>query len=133
MHSTAAPAGALALALHEADLRSVLVRLPCGLLCSVRMSGFDDHLKRKWLSEAWHLPGPKGNDIDKSNVPNVRLAFRYETLLLELQDHLFEYLNLDLPTNIGASVAGGGRAQNPGGNPEVKVLGPSSTASQSVC
>jgi len=62
---------------------------------SFRMSGFDDHLKRKWLCEAWRMPGPKGNDIDKSNVPNVRLAFRYETLLLELQDHLFEHLKMD--------------------------------------
>lgn len=79
----------------RADLRCACACLPALLLRSVRMSGFDDHLKRKWLCEAWRMPGPKGNDIDKSNVPNVRLAFRYETLLLELQDHLFEHLKMD--------------------------------------
>lgn len=36
------------------------------------------------MGERYYLPGTRGNDISKSNVPNVRLCFREETLRGEL-------------------------------------------------
>ena len=63
-------------------------------------------VKRHWLGQRWYLPGAAGNDINKAshlstaepnlyinwfgfdirqtNVPNIRLAFRHQTLLEEL-------------------------------------------------
>jgi len=52
---------------------------------SVRMSGFSDATKQKWIGHDWHLPGPRGNDIKQTNLPNVRVAYRFETLLSELE------------------------------------------------
>eukprot|EP00040_Diaphanoeca_grandis_P031856 m.191547 g.191547 ORF g.191547 m.191547 type:complete len:853 (+) comp32435_c2_seq1:328-2886(+) len=55
-------------------------------LCSnsVRMSGFPDSFKRKWLGEDYELQGALGNDISFSNVPDIRVAYRCETMLREL-------------------------------------------------
>jgi AMP deaminase len=63
-------------------------------------------VKRHWLGQHWYLPGAAGNDINKvlsplnslhasfvplitlnlpqTNVPNIRLAYRHQTLLGEL-------------------------------------------------
>jgi AMP deaminase len=41
-------------------------------------------LKRHWLGQHWFLPGAAGNHIHKTNVPNIRLAYRHQTLLEEL-------------------------------------------------
>jgi AMP deaminase len=41
-------------------------------------------LKRHWLGQHWYLPGAAGNDIHKTNVPNIRLQYRHQTLLEEL-------------------------------------------------
>jgi AMP deaminase len=51
---------------------------------SVIQSGFEMELKRHWLGQEWYLPGDSGNDINKTNVPNIRLAWRRKTLLEEL-------------------------------------------------
>lgn len=51
---------------------------------SVTQSGFEHQLKQRWLGAAYHLPGVKGNDTAKVNVPDIREAFRHETLSLEL-------------------------------------------------
>ncbi|KAI7440607.1 AMP deaminase [Hortaea werneckii] len=51
---------------------------------SVLQSGFEHDVKRKWLGEQYYLPGVSGNDMAKVNVPNIREAFRHETLQLEL-------------------------------------------------
>ncbi|BDD59125.1 AMP deaminase [Monascus purpureus] len=51
---------------------------------SVDQSGFELSLKRRWLGDNCHLPGVAGNSVAKSNVPDIREAFRYETLLGEL-------------------------------------------------
>lgn len=40
-------------------------------------------IKRHWLGHDWYLPGAEGNIVDKTNVPNVRVAFRYNTLMEE--------------------------------------------------
>lgn len=46
-------------------------------------SGFEMEIKRHWLGHDWYLPGAEGNIVDKTNVPNVRVAFRYNTLMEE--------------------------------------------------
>ncbi|TDL22174.1 AMP deaminase [Rickenella mellea] len=51
---------------------------------SVKQSGFEMEVKRHWLGRNWYLPGAAGNDINKTNVPDIRLRFRHETLLEEL-------------------------------------------------
>lgn len=50
---------------------------------SVLQSGFEHEMKQKWLGKNYYLPGTAGNDIRQTNVPNIRIAFRYETLLHE--------------------------------------------------
>lgn len=51
---------------------------------SVVQSGFEHVLKQRWLGSNYHLPGVAGNDTAKVNVPDIREAFRHETLLQEL-------------------------------------------------
>ncbi|KAI1618224.1 AMP deaminase [Exophiala viscosa] len=50
---------------------------------SVDQSGFELTLKQRWLGKYCYLPGVLGNDVAKSNVPDVREAFRHETLKAE--------------------------------------------------
>jgi len=51
---------------------------------SVIQSGFEMEVKRHWLGKNWYLPGADGNDINKTNVPNIRLRYRHDTLVGEL-------------------------------------------------
>ena len=51
---------------------------------SVDQCGFELSLKARWLGANCHLVGVAGNDVAKSNVPDIREVFRYETLLGEL-------------------------------------------------
>ncbi|KZO96497.1 hypothetical protein CALVIDRAFT_527541 [Calocera viscosa TUFC12733] len=51
---------------------------------SVVQSGFEMQIKRHWLGHQWYLPGALGNDINKTNVPNIRLQYRHNTLMEEL-------------------------------------------------
>jgi AMP deaminase len=51
---------------------------------SVEQSGFEHVVKQRWLGPNYHLPGVAGNDVAKVNVPNIREAFRHETLMQEL-------------------------------------------------
>lgn len=51
---------------------------------SVDQSGFELALKKRWLGPQYQLPGVAGNNVAKSNVPDLREAFRHETLLAEL-------------------------------------------------
>ncbi|KAF2436563.1 AMP deaminase [Tothia fuscella] len=51
---------------------------------SVEQSGFEHVVKQRWLGQNYHLPGVAGNDVAKVNVPNIREAFRHETLMQEL-------------------------------------------------
>eukprot|EP00742_Colponemidia_sp_Colp-10_P003699 GILJ01003937.1.p1 GENE.GILJ01003937.1~~GILJ01003937.1.p1 ORF type:complete len:764 (-),score=122.22 GILJ01003937.1:165-2456(-) len=53
---------------------------------SVLQSGFEHHFKSHWLSPSYVLlPKPEGNDITKTNLPNIRAKFRYESLADELK------------------------------------------------
>ncbi|KAK2759044.1 AMP deaminase [Arachnomyces sp. PD_36] len=51
---------------------------------SVDQSGFELSLKQRWLGPTCNQPGVAGNNVAKSNVPDIREAFRHETLLGEL-------------------------------------------------
>ncbi|KAL7419524.1 AMP deaminase [Cryptotrichosporon argae] len=51
---------------------------------SVVQSGWEMQVKKHWLGHKWYIPGAAGNDIHKTNVPNIRLAYRHATLLEEL-------------------------------------------------
>ncbi|KAJ5419860.1 uncharacterized protein N7487_003410 [Penicillium crustosum] len=51
---------------------------------SVDQSGFELSLKQRWLGSNCSIPGTAGNNVAKSNVPDIREAFRHETLLGEL-------------------------------------------------
>ncbi|KAL4923760.1 AMP deaminase [Aspergillus undulatus] len=51
---------------------------------SVEQCGFELPLKERWLGSNCSLPGVAGNNVSKSNVPDIREAFRHETLIGEL-------------------------------------------------
>jgi AMP deaminase len=50
---------------------------------SVTQSGFEHHTKESWLGESYWLPGVAGNDIRKTNIPDIRMSFREEALIAE--------------------------------------------------
>ncbi|KAI9099699.1 hypothetical protein DFS34DRAFT_678264 [Phlyctochytrium arcticum] len=50
---------------------------------SVLQSGWELKIKKHWLGARCNLHGPAGSAIQKSNVPNIRLAYRYQTLMKE--------------------------------------------------
>ncbi|XP_021685397.2 AMP deaminase isoform X2 [Hevea brasiliensis] len=52
---------------------------------SVYQSGFSHVAKLRWLGSKFFLRGPEGNDIQKTNVPHMRIAFRHETWKEEMQ------------------------------------------------
>jgi len=39
-------------------------------------SGYPHACKKHWVAAEYWRPGPDGNDIHKTNVPNLRLRFR---------------------------------------------------------
>jgi len=75
--------------LEEYSVAAHIYKLPQSSLAelarnSVKQSGFEMEVKRHWLGSEWYLPGAAGNDINKTNVPDIRLAYRHQTLLGEL-------------------------------------------------
>lgn len=52
---------------------------------SVLQSGFEACIKRRWLGDGWYKAGHVGNDPKKTNVPNMRLKYRHDTLLDEIK------------------------------------------------
>ncbi|CAB0004305.1 unnamed protein product [Nesidiocoris tenuis] len=61
---------------------------------SVLMSGFPHEMKQYWLGPNYTKEGVAGNDISRTNVPDVRVAFRTETLLDELSN-IFKVVETD--------------------------------------
>ncbi|XP_012160935.1 AMP deaminase 2 isoform X4 [Ceratitis capitata] len=53
---------------------------------SVIMSGFPHKVKQHWLGPNYTREGVAGNDITRTNVPDIRVAYRHETLLDELSN-----------------------------------------------
>jgi AMP deaminase len=41
-------------------------------------------VKMHWVHQRYWKMGPEGNDIQKTNVPNLRMRFRAETFYDEL-------------------------------------------------
>ncbi|XP_064650664.1 AMP deaminase 2-like isoform X3 [Lineus longissimus] len=52
---------------------------------SVIMSGFPHSVKRHWIGPNYTNEGVAGNDITRTNVPDIRVAYRQETLTHELE------------------------------------------------
>ncbi|XP_055684609.1 AMP deaminase 2 isoform X2 [Lutzomyia longipalpis] len=52
---------------------------------SVCMSGFPHKMKQHWLGPNYTQEGIAGNDVTRTNVPDIRVAFRFETLTGELK------------------------------------------------
>jgi len=48
-------------------------------------SGYPHACKKHWVAAEYWRPGPDGNDIHKTNVPNLRLRFRYDTYMDEMR------------------------------------------------
>ncbi|KAF7298704.1 A-deaminase domain-containing protein [Mycena indigotica] len=76
---------------------------------SVIQSGFEMEIKRHWLGHQWYLPGAAGNDIHKTNVPNIRLAYRHQTLLEEL--NMINMIGSGSGSGSVSAVAGTGMVQ----------------------
>lgn len=76
--------------LEEYSIATQVYRLtPCDM-CelarnSVLQSGWEREIKRHWLGNEFHLAGPAGNVTAKTNVPDIRLRYREETLREELE------------------------------------------------
>ncbi|VDK75615.1 unnamed protein product [Litomosoides sigmodontis] len=51
---------------------------------SVLQSGFEHKVKVHWLGPNYEEEGVLGNDISRTNVPDIRVSFRHETLVDEL-------------------------------------------------
>ncbi|CAI2337749.1 unnamed protein product [Caenorhabditis sp. 36 PRJEB53466] len=51
---------------------------------SVMQSGFEDKVKIHWLGPSYKEEGVLGNDIHRTNVPDIRVSFRHEALVDEL-------------------------------------------------
>lgn len=51
---------------------------------SVMMSSFPQEFKQYWLGPKYHAEGAVGNDIRRTNVPDIRVAYRHESLEAEL-------------------------------------------------
>lgn len=75
--------------IEEYSVAAQIYRLSAVDMCelahhSVIQSGFEHELKQRWLGPDYHLPGVRGNNVAKSNVPNIREKFRQDTLDGEL-------------------------------------------------
>jgi len=53
---------------------------------SVLTSGFSKQVKQHWLGPNYTREGVAGNDMTRTNVPDIRVAYRHETLTEELSN-----------------------------------------------
>ncbi len=51
---------------------------------SVVMSGFPTWVKKHWLGTNFQKEGVQGNDVKRTNVPDIRVGYRYDTWVYEL-------------------------------------------------
>lgn len=61
---------------------------------SVTQGGFSKEVKDYWLGPNYRREGVAGNDISRTNVPDIRVSYRYETLIEELSN-IFKCLIVD--------------------------------------
>ncbi|KAJ3129263.1 AMP deaminase [Nowakowskiella sp. JEL0407] len=71
---------------------------------SCLQGGWEMNIKKHWLGDRCDYPGPAGNDIQKTNVPNIRLAYRYQTLMEERMMVLGAWIRSEL-AEVDASAA----------------------------
>ncbi|EPQ28490.1 uncharacterized protein PFL1_03793 [Pseudozyma flocculosa PF-1] len=76
--------------LEEYSVATQIYKLTPADMCelarhSVLQSGWEMEIKRHWLGPNFQEAGPRGNVVAKSNVPDIRLRFREETLREELE------------------------------------------------
>ncbi|GAA5946034.1 hypothetical protein JCM10213_005459 [Rhodosporidiobolus nylandii] len=74
--------------LEEYSVAAQIYKLSPADMCELArnscvQSGFEMEIKRHWLGPDWYLPGKVGNQIHKTNVPNLRAEYRWETLMEE--------------------------------------------------
>lgn len=62
---------------------------------SVLQSGWEDSVKKHWVGKNYKRRGVEGNELEKTNVPDIRVEYREHTLQSEL--HLMNHYTL-LPT-----------------------------------
>lgn len=60
---------------------------------SVLQSGWEAQIKSHWIGKDFSKSGVEGNDVGKTNVPNIRINYRWDTLSteLELVNHFSNY------------------------------------------
>lgn len=63
---------------------------------SVLMSGFPHKMKQYWLGPNYTKEGVAGNDITRTNVPDIRVSYRSETLIEELSN-IFKVVDKESP------------------------------------
>lgn len=51
-------------------------------------------MKHHWLGPNYTREGVAGNDISRTNVPDIRVGFRYETLVDELTNIFNKYMEI---------------------------------------
>ena len=56
---------------------------------SVLQSGWEDSVKKHWIGKNYKKRGVEGNDLEKTNVPDIRVEYREHTLQSEL--HLMNH------------------------------------------
>ncbi|KAL8722636.1 MAG: hypothetical protein Q9225_000942 [Loekoesia sp. 1 TL-2023] len=71
--------------IEEYSVAAQICKLSAADMCelaqhSVMQSGFEYELKQRWLGPNYQLPGVQGNNVAKTNVPNLREEFRHSTL-----------------------------------------------------
>ncbi|CCF57558.1 hypothetical protein KAFR_0C05670 [Kazachstania africana CBS 2517] len=52
---------------------------------SVLQSGWEAQIKQHWVGKDFYKEGVEGNDVVKTNVPDIRINYRYDTLSTELE------------------------------------------------
>ncbi|EDO17679.1 hypothetical protein Kpol_1004p56 [Vanderwaltozyma polyspora DSM 70294] len=52
---------------------------------SVIQSGWEAQIKEHWIGKNFEAPGIEGNDVVKTNVPDIRVNYRCDTLATELE------------------------------------------------
>ena len=52
---------------------------------SVRQSGWESRIKKHWIGKNWDKRGVEGNDMQKTNVPDIRVKYRHDLLMGELE------------------------------------------------
>ena len=75
--------------LEEYSVATQIYKLTATDMCelarnSVLQSGWEMELKRHWLGPKFYMPGPEGNALDRTNLPNIRVQYRHDTLQQEL-------------------------------------------------